>query len=1487
MALVYSASRAAASIDTPPVAIKLLLLDGMNDKLIERFRREAAVGRGLTSQAYQHLLRVHPASPGQADDTVSEATLIVENVSIRCLWYAMEYLDGNSLEGEILDPERLIPLATQVCEALQRLHREGIIHRDVKPQNIVHTPSRGFVLIDYGLAFDEDWDHLTKPDGLVGTLGYFHPELEGAARDILALGVTLVVLATGAKVEPWKRGLPPDGIHIGHLDPHNRALYERFSESFRSLVQECTSPRRVVNLQLDQVLDRLHASLPVPPVFLLPDTNSTIKTLLLDLTSTHFGPALGLANIDWSAPREVKRNRSLLCWYRSSGAEEAHLLLGLGTPSASEQLLDDALIERLDQQPAARILLVTPGHFTPSQHQMAMKHRVALKDGKSLAMDLCGTSAITRAIALKAVRDQGGVEDDPIESVLLVAGVSTYIWLFRFSESRFALIDNTSNLLPPDSAQSNELLARLRAHSSLVPNGWTHIDRREVGGWRLPSLHQGGVRNARSVRDLLAELEPPAFQLLAQRIAALDQDILLTRSPAWLQRHRQRVGEMAAALVGETRIIAFSAAQLAALHVSMEFGWLFGGTRSAGGATRSSRADLVPDASQAFILLTGAMAKAPARTVDQFLVHILKQLGLVPDESERFLRFSTSLAAFSALLDLLLQEPEVQSRFALAHGHDSAAIEAPIAVELTRGAQSTTLVAELGCRDSKRHALLVDIQRFLCGVLDDYNEDISLCGVEWLDFELRIKHTGYVFAESRVVASPEQLISTVLSVNLYHDPLTFVRELVQNAADAVRIFEKDNPPHPTSRRVQIDVDASTNCLRVTDKGIGMNLFKIRKHLARVGFSFWKQEAPRFDEFYPIGQFGIGILSCFLCADYIQLITRMDGKDLLRVDYNLRSASLSVQRCIDKKWMQYIGTNGTCVIANVREAQRESLLGEPSLIVSAVEHYFPCPREYSVVVAWDDKKRGRQSREFGGQDLAAWLDDNSSAAGTDEELLTLAFDGRRARDSTESAKGQPQVSESLAATRGAVQAFILARRSEREAPESPVGPALPRCSYAIRFSIPRYTGMTEDALECRTGWSGQVRKLRVCREGVHVTSDAAELFHRGCGHDDRCLQNHPLQAFVGIIDFRGDELSVTTAREKVRSISHSAVRVLPHIMESLSIHASQMASEVDSLLETGRISDAFLKSMSLFDLVTMNIGFRPNDPDFCHRGTLGGLDLSDSKVFADRYVQLLLSKVQVLRVRCAGAAPEDHAVARIHGCVLSLERLSQPDKPPIIIPQILARRLKDVLAHRITWKGDPWSDRRVLVVPWTAPFLEPIVVKRLSELYWGGEPPEVLACADFSRMWGSLPNCIHDVPLSASLRALIPGSVRVVQFPANFRSTSGVAAHPLVPSPNIRRDAIGSPTTAENCPVKILVNGTHPAVRNCIESYPDSYSMELDGEEMRSLRSIWREVLDDDVGWGPRQHENPYHRAAQVVNSPGAFVNRLVQHADLYSNRKHG
>ncbi|MEJ2212249.1 MAG: protein kinase, partial [Anaerolineae bacterium] len=170
------------------VAIKVLRAELAQDKeFVERFRREAL---SVADLSHPNILHVYDA--GFSDGVY---------------YIVMAYVDGGSLKEMVMrgpmDMDYAISIVAQVADALQHAHQHGLVHRDVKPNNILMTRDGRPLLTDFGIAKAvHESTGLTRTGTSIGTPEYMAPEqIQGqkvdGRTDIYALGIVLYEMLTG------------------------------------------------------------------------------------------------------------------------------------------------------------------------------------------------------------------------------------------------------------------------------------------------------------------------------------------------------------------------------------------------------------------------------------------------------------------------------------------------------------------------------------------------------------------------------------------------------------------------------------------------------------------------------------------------------------------------------------------------------------------------------------------------------------------------------------------------------------------------------------------------------------------------------------------------------------------------------------------------------------------------------------------------------------------------------------------------------------------------------------------------------------------------------------------------------------------------------------------------------------------------------------------------------------------------------------------
>ncbi|OPX88887.1 Stk1 family PASTA domain-containing Ser/Thr kinase [Pelotomaculum sp. PtaB.Bin117] len=187
------------------VTIKVLRSEFNSDEdFVKRFRREA---QAIASLSHPNIVSIYDV--GRVDEVD---------------YLVMEYVEGDNLKNLIrlhgpLTPARSAQIARQISDALEHAHENSIVHRDVKPQNILITRDGRAKLTDFGIAREATAATLTQTDAVMGSVHYLSPEQArgentGPRSDIYSLGVVLYEMATGAL--PFQ-GDTPVGVALKHI----------------------------------------------------------------------------------------------------------------------------------------------------------------------------------------------------------------------------------------------------------------------------------------------------------------------------------------------------------------------------------------------------------------------------------------------------------------------------------------------------------------------------------------------------------------------------------------------------------------------------------------------------------------------------------------------------------------------------------------------------------------------------------------------------------------------------------------------------------------------------------------------------------------------------------------------------------------------------------------------------------------------------------------------------------------------------------------------------------------------------------------------------------------------------------------------------------------------------------------------------------------------------------------------------------------------
>ena len=242
------------------VALKILRDQYAEDEqFVERFRREA---RSAASLSHPNIVSIY--DQGRSEDGA--------------YYIAMEYVPGGTLkerirQGGALTPEAAVGVASQITDALSEAHEKGVVHRDIKPQNVLVTEKGDVKVTDFGIAkaAASSSSVATATGAVLGTVDYMSPEQArgesvGPQSDLYSLGVVLYEMLTGTL--PYEAD-NPIGTAIKHMNAPvrspgevNPSVPQPLSALTMKLMAKVPEERYASAVALAEDLERVRSGLP-------------------------------------------------------------------------------------------------------------------------------------------------------------------------------------------------------------------------------------------------------------------------------------------------------------------------------------------------------------------------------------------------------------------------------------------------------------------------------------------------------------------------------------------------------------------------------------------------------------------------------------------------------------------------------------------------------------------------------------------------------------------------------------------------------------------------------------------------------------------------------------------------------------------------------------------------------------------------------------------------------------------------------------------------------------------------------------------------------------------------------------------------------------------------------------------------------------------------------------------------------------------------
>jgi serine/threonine-protein kinase len=247
MSTVY---RAFDTVLERPVAIKLMHREIATDSdQLERFRREA---RAVAQLNHPHIVTVIDAGeePSAHDDR-SESARHGHEPEVGTPYIVLEYVDGKTLKQLIrsegpLQITQAIAYAIEIARALGAAHERLIVHRDVKPQNVLISSEGSAKITDFGIARTLTEEGLTMDGRVLGTTDYVSPEQAlgqpvTGQSDLYSLGVVLYEMLTGAVPFSGETPVAVAMRHVREQVPDVQSLRPEVSAATAAVVERATA----------------------------------------------------------------------------------------------------------------------------------------------------------------------------------------------------------------------------------------------------------------------------------------------------------------------------------------------------------------------------------------------------------------------------------------------------------------------------------------------------------------------------------------------------------------------------------------------------------------------------------------------------------------------------------------------------------------------------------------------------------------------------------------------------------------------------------------------------------------------------------------------------------------------------------------------------------------------------------------------------------------------------------------------------------------------------------------------------------------------------------------------------------------------------------------------------------------------------------------------------------------------------------------------
>jgi hypothetical protein len=192
----------------------------------------------------------------------------------------------------------------------------------------------------------------------------------------------------------------------------------------------------------------------------------------------------------------------------------------------------------------------------------------------------------------------------------------------------------------------------------------------------------------------------------------------------------------------------------------------------------------------------------------------------------------------------------------------------------------------------------------------------------WKDIDdSNVQTHGFERELFEFVLDQNKILNLLVGHTLYNDSSVVLRELIQNSIDAIRLYSYQKKSKTEKEEINVLYDSQQKKLRIIDTGTGMDRNLVKNHLLKVGSSRYQDEKfqEQFPDFVPISRFGIGILTCFLVSDDVEVSTTTED-DIEALNLSIRNVDGKyLLRTIPKNALPSpIKSHGTCIELKIRD-----------------------------------------------------------------------------------------------------------------------------------------------------------------------------------------------------------------------------------------------------------------------------------------------------------------------------------------------------------------------------------------------------------------------------------------------------------------------------------------------------------------------------------------------------------------------------------------